>query len=1106
MNDEDEERIEPDFSPTAFMRARRPYLYSDTEEVQAADLTRDVLSYHLETLTKQKDEICFELFAQRLAQKFISPNVRPQTGPTAGGDGKSDAETYPVTEEISARWFVGDPADGRERMAFAFSTEKDWRPKVRSDVRGLAGTGRPYRRIYFISNQYVPSKQSAEVQDELEKAHGIPVMILDRTWLLDRVINDDSIDIALDTLGATGATQRAIRVLGARDYKRQLELNEIEARLLLGGEYPGSPHTLIDDAHRAAILSRGLGRPRHEVDGKFQRAIRLAKRQSGNKRHLGIIYDQTWTANFWFDDFEEVATLYDEVEKLAIDSDDANDLELLANLLPLLQTAVEFQKLEVAKAKIGERLARLKQALEKLGQETARPNNAYHAQSLALLLRLTEAGASRRDPSVFDPLWVEFEELIKKVEGLGTFPFEPIAEALSEIGAAINSPAFDRLYEVLTDALAARKSEGEAAKRSSQRGFQKLEMKLSYEAIRWFGRAVGLLTKDEYRDELVQALIGSSVAYEAAGLHWAARNYALAAASLEFQTFRRSGSLEGVHPATLKRWMVTELSLGRVPYILAAHEIAAIVRRNRAITNEQKAQLDDQLSQSAMWIGALLLRMDFDDLAKISRFPDCLERLGLAQARVATLYLMGEIDVLRQEGSIPKGETDDGADQFFQQWSAFGSKMSLPDHPHFCLTERIELRSGVLGCDLAVSCANNLTSISIGEALLGTIEALLATSLNHRVMPTLDHLTVLVDPSPSADLTPRVEFAEEGITIGHITHRADLRYASYEEALTFPKWLRTAAVETFTKFAVPTELEEWGSAVLREEQAFSRALTFSNVPSMTGLMLGNPPKLSIADWQIESDRTYEVRRQIPWKRASSVEAEEVDEKPIKFGDGEPPARMLDLDRLKHSDFRIVSPIDVRKWDAAGWTGAFFMVSPGNSHFPPVLGVAFTNMEAGEAIFRGLRSRFGTEDSNEELRIAIIRGARISNPHAYGVSIGANLDKIEKEKGKIIEFGSKNHIMTPSSSENLDRFLYCYREHGRYLLVPAMFNGPTTTPEPNMDLAIGKHELVVREAWEIGPNDPDVSILDENDPPVVPMDQPEPPALKALAWFADLRRR
>lgn len=1088
------------------MRARRPHLYSDTEQVRASNLTHEVLSYHLETLTKQKDETRFELFAQRLAQKFISPNIRPQTGPTAGGDGKSDAETYPVTAEIAERWFVGDPADSSERMAFAFSAEKAWKPKVREDVKGLAGTGRSYRRIYFVSNQHIPAKQSAEVQDGLEKAFSIPVTILDRTWLVDRVLKDDSIDIALDTLGVMGATEKILEVPGPKDYERKLELDEIEARLSLGGNYSGSPHSLIEDAHRAAILARGLGKPRWEVDGKFQRAIRLAKTRGGSKQQLAIVYDQAWTVNFWFDDFEELAALYDEVEKLAIDSDDANDLERLTNLLSLLRTAVAFEELEPAQAQIEQRVAQLTSAIDKLAKDTARPNNAYHAQSLGLLMRVAEAGTGGRDPTSLDPLWAEFEALIKKVKGLGIFPFEPIAETLTEVGVFMNSTAFDQLYEVLTDALAIRKSEGEAAKRNTQRGFQKLKMDSPYEAIRWFGRAVGLLTKNEYQEELVEALIGSSFAYEEAGLHWAARNYALAAASQEFHSFRRTGSLDGVAPSTLKRWMITELALGRIPYILTAHHLTGIVLTNRAVSAEQRAYAEEELLQSMMWIGALMLRTRLEDLGALLRFPDGLDRLQLGHARIALLYLFGEMRLLREENSIPKNETDEGAEEFFQQWSAFAHEMSLPEHPDYTLGDRVDLRSRVLGCDLTISCANKLTSISIGEALLGTLEALLATSLKFRVMPTLDRLTIRIDPAPDAELTPTIEFSHDGMPTGSIKHRPELQYASYEEALTFPNWLQAAAVETFTTFAVPTKVEQWGEEVLGNEKGFSRAVTFSNIPSMMSLMLGNQAKLSISDWEEDGDRTYTLRRETPWTGSTPTPRKQPRLGPPKFGEGLPPAEMFDLERLKHTNFRIVSPIDVRKWDSAGWTGVFFLVSPGNPDFPPVMGIAFSNIEAGEAIFRGLRDRLGIEDSNDELRIAITRGARISNPHAYGVSIGANINKLPFNEGEIVEFANRNHILTPATSENLERFLSCYRDHGRYLLVPARYNGVTVAPEPNLDLAIGKHELVVRQGWEIGMNDPDVSILDEDDPPVVPTDEADPPALKALAWIADLRER
>src|SRR5580700_9234598 len=99
-----------DFRPSSYMRARRPHLYSDSVITTERTVTSEVLSYHLETLTNQKDETKFEDFAQRLAEKFISPNLRRQTGPVGGGDGKTDSETYPVTSEIASRWYVPDRA------------------------------------------------------------------------------------------------------------------------------------------------------------------------------------------------------------------------------------------------------------------------------------------------------------------------------------------------------------------------------------------------------------------------------------------------------------------------------------------------------------------------------------------------------------------------------------------------------------------------------------------------------------------------------------------------------------------------------------------------------------------------------------------------------------------------------------------------------------------------------------------------------------------------------------------------------------------------------------------------------------------------------------
>src|SRR5262249_10870168 len=159
-----------------------------------------------------------------------------------------------------------DQAAASERWAFAFSAKEDWRGKVRSDVKEIASTGRGYPRVYFVTNQYAPAKQSAEVQDALKKEFGVPVTILDRTWLLDCVFERDSPSIAQETLGV-GNEVEATQV-GPRDLKRQTELNQLEQQLADPSKYEGRGTALADDALRAAKLARGLEKPRFEVDGR----------------------------------------------------------------------------------------------------------------------------------------------------------------------------------------------------------------------------------------------------------------------------------------------------------------------------------------------------------------------------------------------------------------------------------------------------------------------------------------------------------------------------------------------------------------------------------------------------------------------------------------------------------------------------------------------------------------------------------------------------------------------------------------------------------------------------------------------------------------------
>ena len=211
--------------PSDYLRERRPERYSDFIITDEPQITRDILEYHLETLTNRSQEKEFEYFARRLAEKKLCPNILPQAGPTGGGDSKVDSETYPVAEEISSRWYQGD-AGAKDRWAFAMSAKKEWKGKVRSDIKKIAGTGRGYSLIYFITNQFVRDKVRTEFEDALTTEFNITVRILDRNWIVGRVINHGRIEIAAQILSIDSLRLTSRKQIGPRDAKKEVELKE----------------------------------------------------------------------------------------------------------------------------------------------------------------------------------------------------------------------------------------------------------------------------------------------------------------------------------------------------------------------------------------------------------------------------------------------------------------------------------------------------------------------------------------------------------------------------------------------------------------------------------------------------------------------------------------------------------------------------------------------------------------------------------------------------------------------------------------------------------------------------------------------------------------
>lgn len=150
-------------------RQNRPWKFFDSKVVRKAELTKKVFQYQMDRLSADMKQDQFENLTCSIALRFVTPNLIPQTGPTGGGDGKTDMETYPVADEIAEKWYVADGGcRGCEKWAVAISCREDWDVKVKNDVANIVQLNRGFTRIFF-SNRLIKSRDSKRYEDDLEK-------------------------------------------------------------------------------------------------------------------------------------------------------------------------------------------------------------------------------------------------------------------------------------------------------------------------------------------------------------------------------------------------------------------------------------------------------------------------------------------------------------------------------------------------------------------------------------------------------------------------------------------------------------------------------------------------------------------------------------------------------------------------------------------------------------------------------------------------------------------------------------------------------------------------------------------------------------------------
>lgn len=1061
--------------PQDFLRSRRPEQFSDSVKLQEATIDRSMLEYHFETLNNRSQELEFEIFVRKLCEREICPNLVAQTGPTAGGDGKTDTETYPVSSQIAFFWGLNEAPES-ERWAFGVSTQKAWKTKCTKDVESIMSTGRGYARIFCVSSRFIKNSLRVQLQDDLSKKHGVKVTILDRTWLLDKTLQPKNQHLAIDHLGLTGNIESKIQI-GPFDADKQIQLAKIE-RQIEQIEDPGRlTLSQVDLYTKRAIIYKELERDVDAVEHQFNIAARTAKRFGTSRQHFDALYQLAWAAYWWL----ENAELFEEAFEKALGvAEETNNVEVWEKIVTLFNLIVTTHRDGKCTLDVVSIEATIRDKLNSIADDADMISSALQAKTSLMLLDLLTAKNEEQVNNIFQSL----SKIADSAHKLIGYPMARFVNLLEALDVAFGDlKAYEDLMDKLIDDAGARESNRIKADKYLRRGALSSDKKDYYRAIKWLGLSLYGLYSNESKTEVFAALYMLSHAYEKQGLLWAARGAALMAAYVVTTDVLKEQRSNDKQAAIYQRLMWIEGQLGRLGQSLTWYHLAQLISH----TLDDNPWTENQKMSYEVLIGKLFLNANFSDVERIAWLPDKLNQLDLGLSADALLVCLGH-----EDKAGPEGEPIDL--HFMNMWRSID--MGAPVAPLDLYLDRwTTISSYILGCRVTVSFPVKSPCMELAQQLLAVLESFCAPMMADHAAATVPAVNIDILLEDEDDFILQHSFD----TAAQVTS-AEILCSPFSIAnLTDEQ--RDAIGQFYSKFCLHfisiicpqvdwSKLEE----MLRDDNALVRAVVFNCNISLDGYFLGDGAAPGIASHKDEAFEPHHPTRRVAWFEHHNIEP--MDLRPKSDMQEERLKHPYQFSAMKHRELKVVSLIQASLWDQAGWRGLGFQTCEGET---PLLMFGFENVAVGHKIFDNIAKTIGEKDPNNALRIVLIRGINRKNPAHYRVVVTSNIDRSDDGYSKVQAVLSRIHNMTPNSSENIDRFLKDYEVHKKCHVA-------TVNAQGKLVSHLITSGVVVMHAWEIDENDQEISAIKPDDDILIPAGMENPPVSRALAKIRSFEAR
>lgn len=1067
-------------TPKQFLKNRRPEQFSTSEETTIGQLDRVHLENYLVSLNTKSKELQFETFAKELCQKIICPNLLEQTGPVAGGDGKTDTQTFPVSEQNKLLWYVGvnDNANN-ERWAFAVSTQKSWKSKCKTDVKKIIETERGYTKVFCITNQLIKANQRSALEDELSKQYNIQVCILDLSWILDKIYKNKLENIAIETLQMPTNFKREVK-LSADDYSKKQRFDELEYQINSKIKPDNISHNQVGIFLEVANLSKQLEQPVFQTQGYYARAINIAKRFGTTNQLFNAYYSYARASYYWFEDLDLFKNNFISIYELITESSNSILWDDFVTLLTIYMTEM-YIKTNKEGIQDDSIIVHTINQLKDISKDKSRPSNSLQAE---LSLAKIELMMFFQNHEKIDEIFCRILNVCANGEYLVGFPFESVYGYINELDDLFSEyTGYQALQEYLTEQSIKRHGDTKASRLTLERGLRQAEKKSYYKAIQLIGKTLAPLNKEESIADVTFANIALATIYTQVDLHWAARGSLLIVSSLLTNYFHKHGVIlsKAVEAYFSLAW--NELVLGRIAQSLTWYEAALL--SSQAISSEFIDE--DKIENFDGCLAHLLLNCDLKNIQELEYLVESLEAFGLLYSKIALLYVLGYEDEVKKlldcddEKRILQLMVD-----FRDYDTGHPSSKLLLSTPKY-----ISYSSKVLGCEVKVSFPNKTPFIELAEAIYTSLESFLATALIDSIYAKIPiiHIDITSFDDTENLLTYEFSVQDRGSVFEIFCHPYTWASLNPTNKPVINKQFEFFIISLIDKAFIIKDIETSLKKMITEDLVFARSMMFETCLGAIYNVLGENTNQNLLDKLTQGER-YPLMRKTVWDSTIPKKTiEKVEE--VKIGDHND-MPYFEMEKHKHSELAITSIIRVDLWDAAVWRGVGYEFTPNKS---PYMFLLFRYREQGLRIFRDLIEQLTSADRNNRLRISIIRGINKYHPAHYRVVISENIKS--GGKAKLFTIISRIQTMEPSNDLNWQAFENLYNKFQSFKIAPAYIAKGKNEPDVAFDLAINLEQLIVKQAWEIGINDLEKVAIYPDDNIIVPVGVETPPYIKAL---------